>query len=157
MKPQPWCKHGLHRGGVHPLFKTFDGMIARCCNPRSTSFGRYGGRGIRVCDRWRFSFPTFVADMGPRPMGSTLDRINNDGDYEPTNCRWATKTEQMASRNHAKGSRHGCVGELTETSVFVLRRVAALKIFSQRELAEWWGISASNANNIITGKTWRHI
>ena len=73
-------------------------MIQRCVNPKSRYFSHYGGRGIKVCDRWRNSFEDFYADVGERPPGRTLDRIDNDGDYEPLNVRWATPTEQTRNR-----------------------------------------------------------
>lgn len=69
-------------------------MIQRCHNPRSDSFKNYGARGIQVCPRWRESFADFVSDMGPRPKDHSLDRINNDGDYQPDNCRWASRKTQ---------------------------------------------------------------
>jgi hypothetical protein len=70
-------------------------MINCCHSPTSKNFKTYGGRGITVCDPWRNSFDAFLADMGPRPSREyTLDRINNDGNYEPGNCRWATWIEQ---------------------------------------------------------------
>jgi hypothetical protein len=72
-------------------------MIQRCCNPKTANFKYYGGRGITVCERWR-SFENFVADMGERPTGKTLDRLDTDGNYEPSNCQWATPTEQIANR-----------------------------------------------------------
>lgn len=82
----------------HLLYKTWEHMVARCYRPTHSRYKYYGGRGIKVCDSWRNDFWTFVADMGPRPEGLTLDRKENDGDYEPSNCRWATMSEQNSNR-----------------------------------------------------------
>jgi hypothetical protein len=74
-------------------------MRERCLNKNYYLFRRYGGRGISVCNRWVHSFENFIKDMGARPKNKTsLDRINNDGNYEPSNCRWATASEQMLNR-----------------------------------------------------------
>lgn len=83
---------------AHPLLGTWHMMRARCENTAHVSFPYYGGRGIAVCERWRADFWSFVADVGPRPTGSTLDRINPDGDYEPDNVRWADAHEQRVNR-----------------------------------------------------------
>jgi hypothetical protein len=80
-------------------------MIQRCTNPNFKQWAHYGGRGITVCDRWR-SFENFLADMGRRPQGLTLERENNDRGYEPGNCKWATRLEQRANRRPNPTPRH---------------------------------------------------
>lgn len=77
----------------HPLYSTWEGMNQRCNNPNHTAYAWYGGRGISICERWE-SFLCFLADMGNKPDGCTLDRIDSNGNYEPSNCRWATKPTQ---------------------------------------------------------------
>lgn len=85
-----------------PEYFVWQNMINRCHRPNSTSYQHYGGRGIKVCDRWRHSFPNFLADLGERPEGLTLDRINVNGDYEPLNCKWSTQKEQVNNRRIKK-------------------------------------------------------
>ena len=78
----------------HPLWKTWHEMKLRCNWPEHKFYYRYGGRGIKVCDSWQNDFWLFVKDVGEKPIGTSLDRINNDGDYEPGNVRWATQKIQ---------------------------------------------------------------
>lgn len=82
-------------------YKVWWSMIDRCTNPDSQSWKDYGGRGISVCDRWMI-FENFVADMGNKPIGLSIDRIDNNGNYEKTNCRWATNKQQQVNRRVAK-------------------------------------------------------
>jgi len=96
-------KHGMSRS---PEYQAHRSMISRCNVPTSHNYSAYGGRGISVCQRWLESFDAFYADMGPRPDGMSLDRINNDGDYEPSNCRWATSVDQSGNRRNTLYARN---------------------------------------------------
>jgi hypothetical protein len=101
--PEHWNRtHGATSGGRDPCYTVWWSMISRCTYPKLSNYKYYGGRGIKVCDRWRYGqdgksgFECFRDDMGPRPDGHSIERDDNDRDYEPSNCRWATHSEQMA-------------------------------------------------------------
>ncbi len=117
--PRCQCQHRKHghaksrRKPPSPEYTSWAGMIQRCHNPKSPDFERYGGRGIVVCERWRTSFQSFLADMGPRPSKRhTIERRDGSKGYTPDNCRWATWTEQARNR---RGNRLITVGGATRT------------------------------------------
>lgn len=87
---------------IHPCYDAWRSMLRRCANPSHSSYKNYGLKGITVCARWRNSFLDFIADMGERPAGFTIERNDSKGNYEPGNCRWATYKEQAANRSNVK-------------------------------------------------------
>lgn len=91
------CLHITHGMTLSPEYRVWRSMHQRCTNPKHVRYERYGGRGISVCERWN-SFENFFADMGARPAGLTLERIDNHKGYGPGNCKWATWSEQNRNR-----------------------------------------------------------
>lgn len=104
-------KHGgrsHHSGITEPVYYVWQQMLRRCYTVSNKAFHNYGGRGITVCDRWRDDFAAFRDDMGPRPDGFTIERIDNNGNYEPGNCRWIPHAAQARNRrNNVVITAHG--------------------------------------------------
>jgi hypothetical protein len=99
-------QHGYRGSGsaMSRTYRTWDGMWTRCSNVKDPNYRWYGGKGISVCERWE-DFRNFLADMGERPEGQTLDRIDRSGNYELSNCRWATPKEQTINREITEAGR----------------------------------------------------
>lgn len=111
VRPTIRLTHGMSknkRRDGHPLYSVWQSMKQRCYDENQRAYQNYGGRGITVCDEWRESFPQFLADMGERPEGYSLDRIDNDGPYAPWNCRWADKSTQGFNQRIRPGAIGPC-------------------------------------------------
>lgn len=135
--------HGYRRRGEKgsPIYHVWCSMMQRCTNPNIPSYHRYGGRGIRVCKRWN-DFSVFLEDMGERPPGTQIDRIDNDGNYEPSNCRWATSAENTRNSRQTK---------LNTEAVKVIRHSQA----SSQLLASLHGVGVTCIERIRNRVTWR--
>lgn len=140
-------KHGGFMGGKeqpeHYVWRT---MIARCTNPNIKGYVHYGARGVKVCKRW-MEYKNFLKDMGPRPsLAHSLDRINVNGDYKPSNCRWATKSEQQKNKTSTRRYSNGeFTGTLVECAAFV---------GVSKELAHW---RMKNWGTFERSVTWREL
>jgi hypothetical protein len=134
-------RHGhARRSGHSAEHRAWQNMLQRCRNPKHPHYASYGGRGIRVADRW-LVFENFLADMGPRPPSRTLERLNNERGYSWTNCEWATRASQARNRRSTK---------LTPAAAAAIRKSGA----SHRLLAARFGICRAMVHKIKAGKSW---
>ena len=116
-------------------FKSWDSMKQRCNNPNAPDFERYGGRGIKICDKWQHDFKAFFSDMGERPEATSLDRIDNSGDYTPSNCRWASSLEQQ--RNTRSSIRLTFKGETLPLIEWSRKTGLNYQMLLNRRKAKW--------------------
>lgn len=143
----PSFRHGHATGGLSPEYRTWQAMMQRCHSTTYHSYADYGGRGIKVCARWQ-SFENFLADMGLRPPGTSLDRWpDNDGNYEPGNCRWATPTEQ--NRNQRRNVQIEAFGECRSLAEWCHLLGRNRRIVAQRIRRDRW--DAERALQTATG------
>lgn len=133
-------------GETHPLYSLWRAMRHRCLSPKNREYHLYGGRGITICERWN-NFATFVEDVEPRPSPAhTLDRIDNDGNYEPGNTRWALKVTQARNSRKAK---------LTEAKVVEIRRLYAGGGCTHKQLGEMFGVHKVTIQHVIQLRNWK--
>ena len=135
-------KHGRTRTAE---YRAWTSMKKRCTDSRSPSWPDYGGRGITVCERWAHSFVAFLVDVGERPSPlHSIDRIDNDGNYEPGNVRWATREQQARNKR---------VSRLDPVSVCLIRHMDR-RGEHRRALAHAFGVSETTIGDVISGRTW---
>jgi hypothetical protein len=131
------CGHATHGMSNTPTWKSWMSMRQRCNNSSNIAYHNYGGRGIKVCDRWMNSFENFYEDMGERPEGTSLERIDNDADYCAANCRWASPLEQSSNQRNNRLLTHK--GE-TLTVMQWSRRTGLSKHVIGTRLKHGWSI-----------------
>jgi len=136
-------KHGMTHTVEHNTWKA---IRQRCNNPNTAQYRDYGGRGITVCERWD-SFENFIADMGMRPEGGTIDRIDNSQGYSPSNCRWATRTDQ------GRNTRSNVLDEDTVALIKTLRRYGD----RPRSIASKLGVSWHAVKSVTGGVNWANV
>ena len=129
-------------GGDTATYRSWRSMMRRCLSPGAPKYPEYGGRGVTICERWR-DFARFLADMGERPTDTSIDRIDNDGNYEPGNCRWATVEEQRRNQRRTK---------LTQADADWIRGQA--ETLSQKAMAESLGVHPSTISLVLSGRIW---
>ena len=128
-------------------YQTWKDMKSRCLNPNRSGYKNYGGRGIKICDKWLNSFDSFFLDMGKKPFsGAMIERIDNDGDYEPNNCKWASRVEQNRNR------RYNVIQSKQDADK--IRDQYKTGNYTQLDLAKMWNVDEPIIWQIINNYSW---
>jgi hypothetical protein len=138
-----WTTHGMAKSKE---YRIWDSMIRRCHSKSHHAYSNYGGRGISVCDKWK-SFEGFYEDMGNKPIGLTLERIDNSLGYNKDNCKWASMTDQSRNRRSTK---------LNEEDAKLIKSMIDVGI-TQNVIASQFNVSRANIGHIAQGLTWRNV
>lgn len=152
-----WLKYGnpmlykiIHEYHGHwgtSEYSTWECMKGRCLNKNNQAYKNYGGRGIIICERWKHSFMAFYEDMGPKPFPkAVIDQIDNDGDYEPGNCRWTTIKINTRNSRQAK---------LSLRMAKKIKQLYATGRYTQRELGDVFNVAPRTISSITTGTRWQ--
>lgn len=142
------CTHGHSVNGVRTkTYKTWLSIHERCNNPNVHNYNNYGGRGIKVCERWD-NFKNFLEDMGKKPQGLTIERINNDFGYGPENCKWATIREQNRNNRNVR---------FKPLEIQIIKKLLKESKLKQWEIGEIFDVKQGVISQIKTGETWADI
>lgn len=138
-------KHGMTRTDI---YRCWQNMKNRCLSQKNKLYYRYGGRGIKICDRWIDSFENFYADMGDIPKGLEIDRIDNDGNYEPSNCRWLSRKNNMMNSSTTK---------LSEDDISIIKTLLLYSKMKLKDIGVLFNVLPPTISQIKTGKRWGDI
>jgi len=143
------CQHGHTAGGrISREYVVYHGMISRCYSETNKAYKNYGGRGISVCEAWLQSFESFYSDMGECPEELALERTDNNGNYEPSNCCWASRTQQARNRRNVR---------MNPVAVRVIRWLLGNTDITQQRLADAYGVTRPVIGNIHRNNTWKEF